>query len=113
MTGVSPQTGMIFNLPNPGGAYQWPCPGTAVSCSNIYQQWQANALRREGTLNAPITLFGNHADQLWIYQLADPTADPWGQYTNYYDTLLQQQSTLAGAGYSNDIQNWFVPPSTE
>lgn len=83
ITRYSPQSGFLYNIPNPGGEYHtkavvingqtkvldmsMPCKASPDACSEIYSSWLSYSENRQLLGNIRLDNFENNPDQLWLY----------------------------------------------
>ncbi|MBP9721542.1 MAG: hypothetical protein KBD64_00115 [Gammaproteobacteria bacterium] len=100
MSGYSPQSGFIYNLPNPGGEQfsreveingekvmlemSIPCYA-ANGCTAIHGTWKDYSQNRQLLFNQPLDTYSNNPDQLWIY--------PYGAWTDSYKKYYQDSQS--------------------
>lgn len=101
----APQSGFIYNLPNPGGEsfkktvngkeldMAIPCY-SANACSDIFGYWQNYSQSRQYLLNQSLDNYYNTADQLWVFP-----ASAWkNKYRTEYDQNINNTPKVIPLG---------------
>lgn len=103
----SPQSGFIYNLPNPGGEFHTkvvrvngqnrlldlsiPCKASPDTCTEIYNRWLDNSANRQVLHNVELDVYPNLPDQLWVY----PGSHFENHYVPFYEAALQSAQESA------------------